>query len=770
MAGMDTTYFAHSDNAIGERHLLRTHLQSVATLASGFANTTPWADEANLAGLLHDLGKYADRFQARLRGEDSGLDHWSQGAWLALLKHRAKAAALAIQGHHIGLRRGDAPALKRLNPATLQPRTPDGLELSDPDPDKLERRALVDGLIFSMPVTTALPRSNDMSRPVAAMLDVRLLFSCLVDADFLDTEAHFKGDANGKPLRNAGPELDAPLALAALDRYMADLARGNREQVANVKQARDSLWQSAVLAAELAPGVFTLTAPTGSGKTLAMLRFALQHAARHGLRRIVLAVPFLTVIEQTARIYRDVFADFHENFVLEHHSLAGLGEESEKRDAEGAQECQRRLLAENWDAPIILTTNVQLLESLFSNRPSSCRKLHRLMNSVILFDEAQSLPQHLAVPTLAALSHLSSAYRTTVMFATATQPAFDALDASVQQQAAAGWKPTEAVPKHADLFAALQRVSVRWPASGEKLGWNELSGRLRDTPQALVVCNLKRHALTLLKELDGEDGVFHLSTNLCAEHRRAVLRTVRERLQAGQPCRLISTQCVEAGVDVDFPTVYRAFAPLEAIAQAAGRCNREGRLNQHGRLGEVVVFEPAEDGNWRRFYPTRAYFQAAEVTRSLLTQTGDLDIGSPETFRRYYRALYDANHSGSQSPELTEALLAMDFVEVAKRYRLIEQGTIQVLVPWAARQDEFSRLRAEAEREGISAQWMRRAQGLAVSVYRTTESAPSWAIPAKLRWNKQGAGVSDEWFILEGDYYDETIGLNPPDGPRVFIA
>lgn len=770
MADMNTTYFAHSANTTGERHPLRHHLNGVAGLARGFANAAPWADEACLAGLLHDLGKYADRFQARLRGEDSGLDHWSQGAWLALLKHRSKAAALAIQGHHVGLRQGNATSLRGLAPAALQPKTRDGLELSDPDPDKLESRAVVDGLIFSTPAATALPRSNDVSPPVAAMLDVRLLFSCLVDADFLDTEAHFNGDADGKQYRDAGPELDAAPALAALDRYMADRIRGGRDLDAKVKQARESLWLSASMASESVPGTFTLTAPTGSGKTLAMLHFALQHAARHGLRRIVLVVPFLTVIEQTARVYREVFADFPENFVLEHHSLAGLGEESEKRDAEGAQERQRRLLAENWDAPIILTTNVQLLESLFSNRPSICRKLHRLMNSVILFDEAQSLPQHLAVPTLAALSHLSGTYRTTVVFATATQPAFDALDESVRKQATAGWKPTEAVLDHADLFAALKRVSVRWPVPDEKPGWSEIAGRLRESSQALVVCNLKRHALTLLKEMEGAEGVFHLSTNLCAEHRRAVLQTVRERLQAGEPCRLISTQCVEAGVDVDFPTVYRAFAPLEAIAQAAGRCNREGRLNKHGALGEVVIFDPAEDGDWRRSYPTRAYFQAAQVTRSLLAQTSDLDISSPATFRRYYRALYDVNDPASQMPELTEALQAMDFAEVARLYRLIDQGTIQVLVPWAARRDEFERLRSEAEEKGISARWMRRAQGLAVSVYRTAAGVPAWAIPAKLRWNKQGAGVSDEWFILEGDYYDETIGLNPPDGLRVFIA
>jgi CRISPR-associated endonuclease/helicase Cas3 len=770
---MNTICFAHSANPTGEWHRLNAHLESVGKLARKFAHMTPWADEAHLAGLLHDLGKYADRFQGRLHGEDSGLDHWSQGAWLALLNHRAKAAALAIQGHHVGLRQGNAPALRGLNPANLQPRTRDGLVLSDPDTKALEHRAMDDGLQFLTPEVTALARSNDSSRPVAAMLDVRLLFSCLVDADFLDTEAHFNGGADGKRYRETGLPLDAGQALAALDRYMADKVRDGRELIANVKQARDSLWDSVGVAAERAPGTFTLTAPTGSGKTLAMLRFALLHAARHGLRRIVLAVPFLTVIEQTARIYREVFADFPENFVLEHHSMAGLGEESGQCDAEAAQERQRRLLAENWDAPIILTTNVQLLESLFSNRPSSCRKLHRLMGSVILFDEAQSLPQHLAVSTLAALSHLSATYRTSVVFATATQPAFESLDADVQKQASTGWRPEEAVPTHADLFAALQRIRVRWPAPGEKLGWREIAGRVREEPQVLVVCNLKRHALTLLGELKGEDGVFHLSTNLCAQHRRAILQTVRERLQAGQSCRLISTQCVEAGVDVDFPTVYRAFAPLEAIAQAAGRCNREGRLNEVGRLGDVVVFEPDEEADWRRSYPTRAYFQAAQVTRSLLAQSDGLDIGDPETFRRYYRALYDASNPASQSPELMQAFLAMDFVEVARRYRLIEQGTIQVLVPWPPTpggSSAFQALRAEAEDKGISAQWMRRAQGLAVSVYRTAESAPSWAIPAKLRWNRQGSGVSDEWFILEGDYYDETIGLNPPDGPRVFIA
>ncbi|MDY7099542.1 MAG: CRISPR-associated endonuclease Cas3'', partial [Pseudomonadota bacterium] len=331
-----------------------------------------WADEARLAGLFHDLGKYADRFQKRLEGKDSGLDHWSQGAWIALSQHHAIAAALTIQGHHVGLQRGASPDLRGMDLDKLAVRHPFNLQLSDPDASRLVQRAQADGIQLDKPPTIAISLQEGFAKAVAAMLDVRLLFSCLVDADFLDTEAHFEGDAKGKHPRPAGPTLDARAGLDALNRYMGEQIRASTQADAQVLAVREALWRATGDVAPAAPGVFTLTAPTGSGKTLAMLRFALEHAAIHKLKRIVLAVPFLTVIEQTAREYRRVFAGFPDNFVLEHHSLAGLGEESEKRDAEGAQARQRRLLAENWDTPIVLTTNVQLLESLFSNRPSSC--------------------------------------------------------------------------------------------------------------------------------------------------------------------------------------------------------------------------------------------------------------------------------------------------------------------------------------------------------------------------------------------------------------
>lgn len=769
-------FYAHSANAFRQWHLLSEHLCAVAELASAYAGNSPWAQEAALAGLLHDLGKYADRFQARLEGEDSGLDHWSQGAWIALSQYRVIAAALAIQGHHVGLQRGDSSALRGMALDKLAVQHPFNLQLSDPDTDRLLQRARADGLQIDTPTSTAISLQHGLAKAVSAMLDVRLLFSCLVDADFLDTEAHFDGDVQGKRPRTAGPTLDARAGLDALNRYMGERIRAGTQADAQVLAAREALWRAAGNIAPTAPGVFTLTAPTGSGKTLAMLRFALEHAATHKLKRIVLAVPFLTVIEQTAREYRRVFAGFPNNFVLEHHSLAGLGQESEKHDAEGAQARQRRLLAENWDAPIVLTTNVQLLESLFSNRPSSCRKLHNLMEAVILFDEAQSLPQHLAVPTLAALSHLSAAYRSSIVFATATQPAFDTLDEPVTKHAVSGWRPTEVVPDHPELFKSLKRVKVNWPTSGEKRTWADLAAEIRGTDQALVVVNLKRHALTLLDALADVPDVFHLSTNLCAEHRRAVMNRIRKRLFFGKPCRLISTQCVEAGVDVDFPRVYRALAPLEAIAQAAGRCNREGRMTTTGQLGEVTVFEPDVEFDetkrdpWKRVFPTFEYYKGAEVTRTMLNRLGELDISDPSLFRSYwteFRSIADLE----KAQELETAFDTMDFVEVARLYRLIDTDAIQVLVPWADRWDDFRALRTEADEIGITADWMRRAQGLAVSVYRRKEGPPAWAIPAKLRRRgKVDAGVSDEWFILEGGYYDDTLGLKPPEDPQLLIA
>ena len=768
-------YLAHSKNDYGQTHSAKEHLAEVARLATEFSGLSLWRCEATLAGLLHDLGKYGDLFQARLRGEASGLDHWSAGAWVALSEYQAVAAALAIQGHHIGLQRGGKDALGQMNPAILGHRHPHNLTLSDSDLSRLKSRAAVDSMNFAKPDNFIINPREIFKNPVAAMLDVRMLFSCLTDADFVDTEAHFEG----RP-REKGPELNVSAALQELTDFMNGSVRTTSRADQSVLDARNSLWEMVTKAAKRSPGLLTLTAPTGSGKTLAMLKFALEHAARNELKRIVLVVPFLSIIEQTAAIYRAVFRKFPANYVLEHHSLAGLGSEEAKTDAEAATERARRLLSENWDAPIIITTNVQLLESLFSNRPSACRKLHNLMESVIMFDEAQTLPQALAVPTLSALSHLSSAYRSTVLFATATQPAFDTLDPAVSAQVPGGWRPAEAAPDHAELYQTLRRYDVLWPDEGESKDWPELADEIRDEEQVLCVVNLKSHAQALLEELKNDAAIFHLSTNLCALHRRAVLEEVRNRLTNKLPCRLISTQCVEAGVDVDFPVVYRALAPLDAIAQAAGRCNREGRLTDddgNRKMGEVRVFEPDVTGDYRKLYPTRSYFLAAEVTRSMLIHArrsglDGLDLNDPQIFREYYKALYDLSKPETLTNELTKAITAVDFVRVAQEYRLIDQSAIQVLVPYEKYRDIFDELQHQQDKEGINGKWVRKAQGLAVSVFRPRDGHPAWdvLIPAKLRYGK---GVSDEWYILEdrtGEFYDNVIGLRLPQSQLIFIG
>ena len=778
-----TPHFAHSENDHGQRHLLKEHLGCVSSLAGKFAAGTAWQDEAALAGLLHDLGKYGDLFQARLQGKEAGLDHWSSGAVAALQPYGALVAALAIEGHHIGLQAAAPAVLAQRFRTVLAGASPLGhhIRLSDGDLSRLLDRAKLDGLMLAKPDQPVIPlgQPDAWQHAIARMLDVRMLFSSLVDADFLDTEAHFNGGPEGKQYRPEGLPLDTGRAALALDHYMTKSVRPVRQQGQSsddVAQTRAQLWDAVTEAATQPTGVFSLTAPTGSGKTLAMLQFALAHAKQNGLKRIVLAIPYLSIIEQTAREYRKVFADDPELFILEHHSLAGVGAEQSDPNKHDDAERQRRLHSENWDAPIIITTNVQLLESLFSNRPSACRKLHRLRDAVILFDEAQSLPQHLAVPTLAALSHLASGYNNSVIFATATQPAFDTLDAAVRKHAVSGWQPTEIVPGHAAMFARLKRVEVQWPKADESFTWDALADTLRAdaVPQALCVLNLKRHAHALLKAMEGADGLLHLSTNLCTAHRRKVLEEVRKRLDPANrlPCRLVSTQCVEAGVDLDFPLVYRAMAPLEAVAQAAGRCNREGRMNGIGLLGQVRVFESALDASERsRMFPNFAYFQATEVTSSLLRESqGNLSINDPEVFRRYYQRLYGVSRPVDQNVDLTKAITGLDFPEIARRYRLIDQDAIQIVVPWKPCIDEYMALRQQAT-VSVDGGWMRRAQALSVSIYRPKADHPAWGhlIPAHFR----RGGDSDEWFVLEdpqGKFYDEILGLQLPNNLSVMIA
>lgn len=772
------TYYGHTGGAEGGWEPLRDHLYAVAARAGQYAAAFDACQQGQIAGLLHDLGKYGDLFQARLRGEARGIDHASAGAVEALRRYQraAVAAAVAIQGHHGGLQVADRSALQALSPAHLAEPSPENLTRSGADLELLMERFCADGLQLPAAIDEAF--CDVLAEPPgAAMLDVRMLYSALVDADFIETEAHFRavGRDQGPP-RPEPLELEPARDLDILQAYLHELAAASRA-AENVQGMRADLLTCCLQAGQKPPGLYTLTAPTGAGKTLAMLAFALRHAAEHGLRRIVMVIPYLTIIEQTVQVYREALGQGRdsgtlERYILEHHSLAGSRDDDGKSAHDGDDTGARalRMLTENWDAPIIVTTSVQFLESLHAARPGACRKLHRLARSVILFDEVQTLPGPLAVPTLATLSRLADRYGSSVVFSTATQPAFAHLHDTVGKFCASGWRPQEIVPTDLELFQRARRTTVRWPDSHHQpLGWPELAQRLAESRQVLCIVNLKRHAWALLDALSAEDDVFHLSTSMCPAHRQEVLDEVRRRLDSALPCRLISTQCVEAGVDVDFPLVWRAWGPLEAIAQAAGRCNRNG----HAQLADVVVFRPLTEDD-RRPYPDEAYQQAAQVAQTLLAELGTdgFDISDPETFTRYYRRLYSLQDPDRYEPlrsrdPLIGGIYECNFPRVAEHYRLIEQNSVNLLVPYCLQ--SWEKLAHEARNRGITRNWVQLARPHTVSIFRPRAGDPvhSYLEPVSVAGRQEYA---HDWYIYtDPDSYDPRLGLTPPQSDRILM-
>lgn len=764
--------FAHWDNKISGGEPLVEHLLLVAKRASAFAAEFSASTEGYIAGLLHDLGKSGKAFQQRLKGELKGVDHWSAGAWraLQLYKHNGIAIALAIQGHHIGLQVATKDSLEEINPANLQIRHPLQLTLSDATPQALSATGI--GMPQKGIVTSVYQWGMNNA---ASMLDVRMLFSALVDADFLETEAWFNRDkqSGNRQYRPSGLSLRPEPALSALKEYVQRLAKTSKASPA-MQKLRKTLFSACLKAGKYPQGIFTLTAPTGSGKTLAMLAFALNHALTHNLRRIVVVQPYLTLIEQTALVYRQVFQRFIsqelERYFLEHHSLSGARTSRRKLSEDDAD--IERLLSENWDVPVILTTNVQFLESLFSSHPSACRKLHRLARSIILFDEVQTLPLKLVIPTLGTLAHLVEKYGASVVFATATQPAFRHLDSQVKKHCSFGWQPREIVADNNRLFAVSQRSRVVLPAAREVISLDDLAEKIAREKQVLCIVNLKRHAKDLFEKVKAvkAQDVFHLSTNMCPAHRHSVLSKARKLLDMQQPCCLISTQCVEAGVDIDFPVVFRSFGPLDAIAQAAGRCNRSGR----SRLGRVCVFHPQDDSY---LYPDKAYEQASQVARVVLSGVKELDTRDMDIFQRYYRELYEVrglDRLNQEDDKLLEAIARQDFAETCKLYRVIPQDTINVLVPYKPDDNPhvFYELEEEVQSKGLTRQWITKARPYVVSLFRPRSPRDEVYLnlePVKIKPDRPEK--SDEWYIYRKEEdYDEETGLTLSLAGQVIIA
>ena len=652
--------FAHSCNFIGNRHDLVEHLRSVAGLAREFAAGFGGRDSAYYAGLWHDVGKFNPAFQEYLRRCESnpqargrGPDHKGAGAVLAF--NNCPPISLLMHGHHGGLRSLTETknwVAERKGNAAVQRAIADA-------------RRVIPDLEPAMEIAMPAIATGD---ELATELYLRLLFSALVDADWLDTESHFEPGVSSQ-------RLPPDVSLGTLwERFLNNQSALPHRTGSVVDDARNAVYVSAVMAADSDTGVFRLTVPTGGGKTLSAMAFALRHAIKHGLQRVIVASPYTSITEQTAQVYRDIFGTDGQGreVVLEHHSQATTPADM---DADGDFHPARnraRLAAENWDAPIIVTTTVQLFESLFSNAPSRIRKAHRLAGSVIILDEAQSLPPRLLDPITDAIRQLTTWGRTTVVLSTATQPAFEELKPFADLNA------VEIVPNPERWFDDLRRVEYEW-RDGQPLPWGDAAQLLRDERQGLAIVNLKKDALKLLDFLE-DPTALHLSTNLCGAHRRQVIGEVWERLSRGELCRLVSTQVVEAGVDLDFPFVMRAMGPLDAIIQAAGRCNREGSMER----GRVLVFLPEGAGT-----PPGEYRTATGVARAVLGGGADLD--DPAIAREHFRRLYDTLDTDVR--QVQKRRQAFDFPEVAQRFRMIDDDTESVVI-----KDYY---RTEAERDRV---------------------------------------------------------------------
>lgn len=676
-------------------HSLNDHLRSVSDLAKQYAEPFDGGAWAALAGLWHDLGKYRPAFQryirsatgldaetAHIEGAKGRVTHSTAGALHAeqRLGRAGRVLSYLIAGHHAGLHDWHGGLDARMGGEDAQAELAEALAAGPPA--EILRAELRTG---SGP---AVPGGWD-----GFALWVRMLFSCLVDADFLDTEAFMAPERVGQ--RDDWPSI--PALAERFDTAMATLVAG--ADPTPVNRLRRQILQDCRAAALLPPGVFSLTVPTGGGKTLSSMAFGLDHARQHGKRRIVHVIPYTSIIEQTADAFRGIFGDA----VVEHHSAA--------ESAPSDESLRSRLACENWDAPIIVTTSVQFFESLFASRTSRCRKLHNLIDSVVVLDEVQLLPPALLQPIVDALKLLTTHYGMTLVLSTATQPVLDTrryFDAAKNFDGLDNIR--EIIPNPDHLYAQLKRVEVRLPADWHQpTDWESLASELAEHDSVLTVVNSRRHARELHRQMP--PGTLHLSALMCGAHRSRVIAEIKQRLAEGVPTRVVSTQLVEAGVDLDFPVVYRALAGLDSIAQAAGRCNREGKLQQ----GQVVVFIPPERSGI-------GLLRAAEDACRATLYRRDGDPLDRTLFVRYFEHLYysrDLDEKGIRGLlKVDPQSLGVQFRTAAERFRLIEDNQLPVIVLYdaAAEDAEVRTLLGRLRKTGPERWLLRKLQRYIVNV------------------------------------------------------
>ncbi|OOF66379.1 CRISPR-associated helicase/endonuclease Cas3 [Rodentibacter sp. Ppn85] len=742
----EKVYYAHSTESFSESQwqILQNHLSQVAEMSANFACFFGSQEIARNTAKLHDLGKYTEAFDRRLRGGPS-VDHATAGAKIAVERWgmAGKLMAFCIAGHHAGLANGGGEGDNR---RTLVQRLALAFGKDIPELDPVWQQEI--------PLPEKIPapplKTDAHHKWFSYAFFTRMLYSCLVDADFLDTEAFYASVENKAIQRGNYPDLNALqqrfntfIESFKMPAKQAPVTEAEQRRAA-LNRLRSSILDHAVAQADELPGLFTLTVPTGGGKTFTSMAFALEHAKRHGMRRVIYVIPFTSIIEQNAAEFRKAFGDLGEAAVLEHHSTF---DDSKLKNQHSKDKL--RQASENWDMPVVVTTAVQFFESLFADRSSRCRKLHNITGSVIILDEAQMLPLNLLLPVMQAIKELAQNYRCSVVMCTATQPAVQ-----VEHGFYHGFENVrEIAPNPTALFEQLRRTSV------QHIGLQtdtDLLEKLGQHSQMLIIVNNRRHARDLYDNAKQFDGVFLLTTLMCAKHRTQMLETIRDRLKNSKPCRVIATSLIEAGVDVDFPLVMRAEAGLDSVAQAAGRCNREGK-----RLAEesfVWIFQP--EAQWKA--PAELGLLSG-VMRSVVRQHAD-DLLSVEAITSYFSEVYQLKGAELDQRKILAmhhnagSSLNFPFQTIATKFRMIETHMQPLIIPF---DDEAERLIDSLRHADQIGSLLRKLQ-------RYTVQIPESSLDALLKAGRIEA-INEHTFgkqfygLIGLDLYDEVAGFSWED-------
>lgn len=712
-------YLAHI-NKYGDEQTVKEHLENTAVLCGKFAESFGAYDAGYCCGLLHDIGKYSLKFQQRIRGSEQRVDHATAGAKVCWEKKGMyQFLSYCIAGHHAGL-----------------PDTGGSGDIStDGTMTGRMRKKLEDFEAYAEEIKIPM-LGNPPFQPVKSenidfffSMFIRMLYSCLVDADYLDTESFMN---RKERVREQGETI--AVLCDRLEKHISDWLK--QEDLSTVNGRRTEILKHCMKMGEANKGLFRLTVPTGGGKTIASLAFALKHAEKHHMDRVIYVIPYTSIIEQNAKVFRDILGD--EN-VLESHCNVDYESVDELRPM--------HLASENWDKPIVVTTNVQFFESLFANKSSKCRKLHNIANSVIIFDEAQMLPNDYLKPCTAMIEELINNYEVSAVLCTATQPALKSFFKS-------GILATELCPRMEEQFEFFKRTVFEDTGI---LTEEKLVKKINKEYQALCIVNTKKRAQRLYRMLEGE-GIYHLSTSMYPKHRNCVLQEIRNRLRRNERCILVSTSLVEAGVDLDFCSVYRELAGIDAMIQAAGRCNREGKR----ALGESKVFVFRFEGK-QNILGQR---QQIDVAKSLISD--GRNISDAETVTKYFEMLYHIKGDSLDKKKILDEFqgknMKYNFAKVGKEFKLIEQNTKTIFIN---REEVANEILIRLKERGVTRLEMRKAGQYCVTVYdQEFDKMYGMGILQQI-----AEGVEDFYELTDSNKYTNEMGLELEidDGAALFF-